>query len=218
VESTVSDLGHEIYLIGPNRLYNELLARCIADQTGAECLISPSLGSMPSQSNNDQNRLVLYDFSSCHDSLESLIDSDTKNILQSDYVVLTNVSDTLHIECEALQCGVRGFLYYQGGIDTLLKMIHSVLNSELWISRELMTKLLLEGGLHPAQKIQKRKLELTARECNILSGLCIGLTNQEIAEKFCLSPHTVKTHIYHIFKKIKVGNRVEAAHWAAQNL
>jgi len=214
----VNDLGHEIYLIGPNRLYNELLARCIADQTGAECLISSSLGSMPSQPNDDQKRLVLYDFSSCHDSLESLIASDTKNILQSDYVVLTNVSDTLHIECEALQCGVRGFLYYQGGIDTLLKMIHSVLNSELWISRELMTKLLLEGGIHTTQNIQKRKLELTAREFSILSGISIGLTNQEIAEKFCLSPHTVKTHIYHIFKKIKVGNRVEAAHWAAQNL
>ena len=214
----MNDLGHEIYLIGPNRLYNELLARCIADQTGAECLISSSLGSMPSQPNDDQKRLVLYDFSSCHDSLESLIASDTKNILQSDYVVLTNVSDTLHIECEALQCGVRGFLYYQGGIDTLLKMIHSVLNSELWISRELMTKLLLEGGIHTTQNIQKRKLELTAREFSILSGISIGLTNQEIAEKFCLSPHTVKTHIYHIFKKIKVGNRVEAAHWAAQNL
>ena len=214
----MSELGHEIYLIGPNRLYSELLARCIADQTGAECLISPSLGSMPSQPNSDQKRLVLYDFSNCHDSLESLIASDTKNILQSDYVVLTNVSDTLHIECEALHCGVRGFLYYQGGIDTLLKMIHSVLNSELWISRELMTTLLLDGGLHTSQKIQKRKLELTAREFSILSGLSIGLTNQEIAEKFCLSPHTVKTHIYHIFKKIKVGNRVEAAHWAAQHL
>lgn len=214
----MSDLDHQIYLIGANRLYNELLARCIADQTGAECLISSSLGNLPSQPNNDQRRLVLYDFSSCHDSLESLIASDTKNILQSDYVVLTNVSDTLHIECEALQCGVRGFLYYQGGIDTLLKMIHSVLNSELWISRELMTKLLLEGGLHTAQKIRKRQLELTAREFNILSGLSIGLTNQEIAEKHCLSPHTVKTHVYHIFKKIKVTNRVEAAHWAAEHL
>jgi DNA-binding NarL/FixJ family response regulator len=217
-ETTVNDLGHEIYLIGPNRLYNELLARCIGDETGVECLLSSSLGNMPSKADNDQKRLVLYDFSSCHDSLESLIASDTKNILQSDYVVLTNVSDTLHIECEALECGVRGFLYYQGGIDTLLKMTHSVLNSELWISRELMTKLLLEGGLHPAPKIRKSKLELTAREFNILSGLSIGLTNQEIAEKFCLSPHTVKTHIYHIFKKIKVGNRVEAAHWAARNL
>jgi DNA-binding NarL/FixJ family response regulator len=214
----VSDLGHQIYLIGANRLYNELLARCIADQTGAECLISFSLGSLSSLPDNHQKRLVLYDFSSCHDSLESLIASDTKNILQSDYVVLTNVSDTLHIECEALQCGVRGFLYYQGGIDTLLKMIHSVLNSELWISRELMTKLLLEGGLHTAQIPPKTPLELTAREFKILSCLSIGLTNQEIAERYCLSPHTVKTHVYHIFKKIKVSNRAEAAHWATKHL
>jgi DNA-binding NarL/FixJ family response regulator len=218
VKPTVSDLERQIYLIGANRLYNELLARCITDQTGVQCLFASSLGSLPQLPSDHQKRLVLYDFSNCHDSLEALIASDTKNILQSDYVVLTNLSDSLNIECEALQCGVRGFLYFQGGTDTLLKMIHSVLNSELWISRELMTKLLLDGGLNSVQKAAKRHSELTDREFNILSGLSAGLTNQEIAEKYCLSPHTVKTHVYHIFKKIKVTNRVEAAHWMAEHL
>jgi len=214
----MNDQKRQIYLIGANRLYNELLARCIEDETGLECLISQSFHDVPHPANRDQKRLLLYDFSNCGDSLEALIASDEKNLLHSDYVVLINLSDTLHIECEALQCGVRGFMYFQGGIDTLLEMIHSVLNSELWISRELMTKLLLEGGLNTASKPRRRPPELTARELNILSGLASGLTNQKIAETYCLSPHTVKTHVYRIFKKIKVTNRVEATQWAAHHL
>jgi DNA-binding CsgD family transcriptional regulator len=45
-----------------------------------------------------------------------------------------------------------------------------------------------------------------------------GATNEEIAARICISPHTVKTHIYNIFKKIKVPNRLQAALWAAKNL
>ena len=37
-----------------------------------------------------------------------------------------------------------------------------------------------------------------------------GKTNQQIAENLELSPHTVKNHIQHILRKLKVGNRAEA--------
>lgn len=211
--------GQQIYLIGANRLFNELLARCIAEQTGAQCSIAATLCSIPpSVDYAGQKRLVLFDFSQNCQSLEDLISSDKNNILHSDFLVLTNLSDTLDIECEALQCGVRGFLYYQGGIDSLLEMIQSVLNSEIWISRELMTKLLLYGGLNRRVEVNDRIPALTVREANILNGLAMGLTNKKIADTFCLSPHTVKTHLYHIFKKIKVKNRLQAVLWASQHL
>lgn len=207
--------GRQIYLIGENSLLNELLANFITEKIGAVCSTGANLNCIPAATASAaEKRLVLYDFSNSRESLEDLISSDKTNILQSDYVVLTNVSYNLHIECEALQCGVRGFLYYQGGVETLLKMIHSVFNSELWISRELMTKLLLDGGLKKAPKPREETALLTAQELNILNSLTMGLTNAVIADTYCLSPHTVKTHIYHIFKKIKVTNRLQAALWA----
>jgi DNA-binding NarL/FixJ family response regulator len=214
----VSYTGRQIYLIGANSLLNELLAHLIAEKTGATCTAATTLRSIPQSSKTAQKRLVLFDFDYGRDSLENLITSDTNNILQNDYVVLINLSNKLNIECEALRYGVRGFLYYQGGIGTLFEMIDSVLNAELWVSRELMTKLLLEGGLKRAQKPKEELPALTAREVNILSGIAEGLTNAQIADTHCLSPHTVKTHIYHIFKKINVSNRLMAARWAAQNL
>jgi LuxR family transcriptional regulator of csgAB operon len=45
-----------------------------------------------------------------------------------------------------------------------------------------------------------------------------GRANNKIAEELCISPHTVKTHIYNIYKKISAPNRLQAALWAAKNL
>lgn len=59
---------------------------------------------------------------------------------------------------------------------------------------------------------------LNHREIEILAMVAVGASNKEIANKLCISPHTVKTHIYNIFKKIKVPNRLQAALWAATNL
>ena len=59
---------------------------------------------------------------------------------------------------------------------------------------------------------------LTPREIEILGMIALGASNTEIAEKLFISPNTVKTHIYNLFKKINVTNRLQAAFWAAKNL
>ena len=59
---------------------------------------------------------------------------------------------------------------------------------------------------------------LTPRELEILALVSIGANNEAIAEKLFVSPHTVKTHLYHIFKKINVPSRLQAALWAAKHL
>jgi LuxR family transcriptional regulator of csgAB operon len=59
---------------------------------------------------------------------------------------------------------------------------------------------------------------LTKRQIEILAMIAVGSTNEEISDKLCISPHTVKTHLYKIFKKINVPNRVQASLWAAKNL
>ena len=212
--------GRQFYLIGPNRLHNELLATFLTESTGATCTVVATLCSVPLEKGTAaaQKRLVLYDFSNDRETVEDLIASDTNNILQNDYLVLINLLPTLKIEVEALQYGVRGFLYQQCGISILLKMVHAVLTSELWVSRELISELVLIGAQKKIPIVNERTGVLSFREVEILKSVTTGLTNAMIADTYCLSPHTVKTHIYHIFKKINVSNRLQAAQWASDHL
>jgi DNA-binding CsgD family transcriptional regulator/ArsR family metal-binding transcriptional regulator len=60
-------------------------------------------------------------------------------------------------------------------------------------------------------------VSLTKRELQVLSMLGDGLTNKEISEQLCISPHTVKSHVVHIFNKLGVNHRTQAVLWAARH-
>ena len=57
---------------------------------------------------------------------------------------------------------------------------------------------------------------LTNREKEVLQLVAAGRTNNEISEKLFISPHTVKSHVIHIFNKLGVNDRTQAAVLAAQ--
>jgi len=52
--------------------------------------------------------------------------------------------------------------------------------------------------------------ELTPRECEVLDLIAKGLGNEEIAEKLCISPKTVRNHNTRIFSKLQVDSRSRA--------
>lgn len=56
----------------------------------------------------------------------------------------------------------------------------------------------------------KMQYELTKREVEILKEVYDGKTNTQIAEELFISESTVKAHIYNIFRKLDVKNRIEA--------
>ncbi len=64
----------------------------------------------------------------------------------------------------------------------------------------------------------RSEVSLTDREVEVLKVMATGAKNSEIASSLNLSPHTIKTHIYNIFKKINASNRLQAVNWAQENL
>ena len=52
--------------------------------------------------------------------------------------------------------------------------------------------------------------QLSHREKQILEELSRGLMYKEIANVLFISPETVRKHVYHIYEKLHVTNRVEA--------
>ncbi len=67
------------------------------------------------------------------------------------------------------------------------------------------------------RKKVRHHYNLTPREMQILRLLTEGDSNPVISEKLSISPHTVKSHVINIMKKINVNNRTQAAVWAVQN-
>ncbi|RYY55871.1 MAG: LuxR family transcriptional regulator, partial [Chitinophagaceae bacterium] len=51
---------------------------------------------------------------------------------------------------------------------------------------------------------------LSNREMQILEQLSKGLMYKEIAAELFISPETVRKHVYHIYEKLHVTNRIEA--------
>jgi DNA-binding CsgD family transcriptional regulator len=203
------------FLSGPNRLQLELMSLLISERTNLSCNVVPDLAGIPCTP--ETKHLILYDCKGWKDDLKPGSDSDLRNHLLGNYVVLINVGNSIGIEGEALSRGVRGFLYEHDGADILLKMIHAVLSSQLWVSRNVMTDYIQTSSRRVPQA-NNNLLGLTSREIDVLTSITLGHSNEIIAGKLCISPHTVKTHVYRIFKKINVSSRLQAANWSSQHL
>lgn len=62
----------------------------------------------------------------------------------------------------------------------------------------------------PAWEQIRETYALTRRELEILQEIYSGRSNTQIAETLFISESTVKAHVYHLFRKMKVKSRVEA--------
>jgi DNA-binding NarL/FixJ family response regulator len=58
---------------------------------------------------------------------------------------------------------------------------------------------------------------LSGRELEVLRLVAAGSTNGEIARKLWVTEQTVKFHLSNIYRKLEVGNRTEASHYAHVN-
>jgi len=209
-----------ISIIGPRRLQNELMASFLEQETGTKCEGHDDIRPILDIDDGDagQSRLILFDcLGKDLDSCRADFESFGERMLSRDQVALFNVSPSLDIEEKAIVRGIKGFFYEQEPLEHFPKGVRAIFNGELWVSREIMTKCILEVKGHDSNS-KKDLSTLTRREIEILSMLAVGATNEEIAEALFISPNTVKTHIYNIFKKIHVPNRLQAALWAAKNL
>ena len=100
-----------------------------------------------------------------------------------------------------------------GGLKGVLRLVFDITPEKESRAREEKYLSVLEQSLHnrkepePAPQAQA----LSAREQQVLSFLAEGMSNQEIARLLCISPNTVKTHVTHIFNKLGVNDRTQAA-------
>ena len=66
----------------------------------------------------------------------------------------------------------------------------------------------VDGGVAKS-KAMAEEFGLSRRETEVLVLLMQGYDTNAVAEKLFLSPHTVKSHTYHIYQKAGVNSRRE---------
>jgi DNA-binding NarL/FixJ family response regulator len=220
-DESASLSGRTVCLVGPSRIHNEALASVLERETKARCVleedINPILTANPSRFKTPPV-LVLWD---CREKnpkslLEELRLCAIQN-LSGCKVLLLNVRRMWGIEREFVRSGISGFFYRRDPLSMVLNGVRAVLRGELWFPRKTMSSFILEGR-ERAGAFGKRSAALTRRQVEILALVAVGATNDEIADRLRISAHTVKTHLYQIFRKINVPNRMQAALWAATNL
>jgi DNA-binding NarL/FixJ family response regulator len=68
-----------------------------------------------------------------------------------------------------------------------------------------------------AHAVATEDCPLTTRELEILQLVASGSTNGEIARRLWVTEQTVKFHLSNIYRKLEVGNRTQASHYAHVN-
>jgi DNA-binding NarL/FixJ family response regulator len=118
----------------------------------------------------------------------------------------------------AVHLGARGIITKDSATALLFKCIQRVVAGEYWLGRGAVGDLvqaLVAAGAQDGRKAGPPPL--TRRELEIIAAVVEGASNKEVADRFGLSPQTVKNHLSNIFDKLGVSNRLELALYAVNH-
>lgn len=118
-------------------------------------------------------------------------------------IALTSLADEASA-ASMIQAGASGFVTKDTPIPAMIHAIRAAASGMAVLSP--VATGLLGSGHTPTDRP-----ELSEREVEILTLLCEGLENQEIAPRVFLSEHTVKYHVSRLMQKLAARNRASLA-------
>lgn len=112
---------------------------------------------------------------------------------------------------EALSAGASGYILKKTDPSRMLEAIRELYMGGAPMSSQIARKVVIAFRNHTFVNTDAEDLDmLSNREKEILEFLSRGLMYKEIASQLFLSPETVRKHVYHIYEKLHVNNRVSA--------
>jgi DNA-binding NarL/FixJ family response regulator len=110
----------------------------------------------------------------------------------------------------ALKAGASGYLLKRSTPSEVRQAIRDVRAGGAPMTAEIARRVV--EAFHQAPKAEAAdEVKLSKRETEILEQLCEGLANKEIADRLGISVETVRVHLKHIYEKLHVRSRTEAA-------
>lgn len=117
-------------------------------------------------------------------------------------IVVLSASPASDFEELSVEAGADLYLEKSAGASHLTQALRAL------VSPESETQELVGKATEP-DKISRRQREL-------LKLLDRGLSNRDLAQALDLSEHTIKVHLWRLFRRLSVKNRSQAVHWARE--
>lgn len=134
------------------------------------------------------------------------------------FIMLTVFDDDEKI-FDAIKAGAIGYLLKDETVDRIITSVKEIVEfggspMSPRIARKAL-QLLTQANVDVKKEAEESVL--SEREMDILKGLVQGLDYKSVAEKLFISPHTVRTHITNIYKKLHVSSKSQAIMLAVKN-
>src|SRR6267378_6754345 len=178
-------------------------------ENGAQSKGEGGAGSKPRVFVAAENRLLLTSRGSMNEDLSAIrkVRASAPNV----QILLIGVTGE---ETEFLQCvraGVSGYLPKSASAEDVVEGVRAVQAGEAVCPGTLCALLFhyfeREATSFPSASVRQR-MGLTRREQQLIPLIAEGLTNKEIANRFCLSEQTVKNHLYRMKHKVGAEDRL----------
>ena len=204
-----SQSAKTLFLLTSNSLLQtDLLAKLIEAETSTPCRVTTSLEGLDASA-----ILVLFDCSGhSPDELTNLIREFHVKLPDVPAALLNAQYDSEYEQLLDWPC-IFGIFYTDSDQDQLIRGLEQILDGDYWVPRKLLHHFLHRNRRAPSNSRLIEDINLTKREKQILKLIKEGATNLSIAEYLEVSEHTVKSHLYNVYKKIGVKNRLEASNW-----
>ena len=126
-------------------------------------------------------------------------------------VLMLTTFDADEYVYEALRAGASGFMLKDVEPEHLADAVRIIARGEALLAPTITRRLIEQFVRRPLASVQRpaELEELTERELDVLRLVARGFSNAEIASSLFLSAATVKTHLTHIFSKLRLRDRVQ---------
>jgi DNA-binding NarL/FixJ family response regulator len=146
--------------------------------------------------------IVLVDFN----MFRTIPESSFNNMVK--FLLISDCSWTVEHERQIpdlILKGVFGILATNSDSGILKEALRVVNSGELWLDSKIIRNILCQKNHIEGNK------DLTRKEKEIVSLICHGYRNKEIAQKLDICEQTVKSHCNRIYKKMGVTDRLQLA-------
>ncbi|AJE20660.1 response regulator transcription factor [Azotobacter chroococcum] len=123
-------------------------------------------------------------------------------------VVMISAQEDAAVVARAREFGATGFIPKSSALETLQQAVRAVLDGDEWWPPQLQETVSVSAE---AKAASAGLASLTPQQFRVLSMVCDGLLNKQIAYELSVSEATVKAHVTAIFRKLGVRTRTQAA-------